>query len=203
VWRQFIAAREKFERLKSLSPGRQEAWTATIPLRQVQCLVQEKRWAEAIDLAKTTLAEQPQLAQRYEFDYLIGRCLASQGRLDDARTAYERAIASPAAGGTETAATAQWMIGETLFHQKRYGDALAAYERCSGHQNFPRWQAAGLLQAGKCRLLLGQKDQAIADFQKLAGEHAETPYAAEARQRLAALGSPLSSAASTTTTRTQ
>jgi hypothetical protein len=59
------------------------------------------------------------------------------------------------------------------------------------------------LQAGKCRLLLGQKDQAIADFQKLAGELAETPYAAEARQRLAALGSPLSSAASTTETRTQ
>jgi TolA-binding protein len=199
---QFAAAREKFERLKTISPGRQEAWTKTIPLRQVQCLAQEKKWAEALATAEATLAEQPQLAERHEFDYLIGRCLASQGKLDDARAAYERVIAAPAAAGTETAATAQWMIGETLFHQKRYDDALAAYARCSGHQNFPRWQAAGLLQAGKCRLLLGQKDQAIADFQKLAGELAETPYAAEARQRLAALGSPLATE-STPETRTQ
>ena len=161
-----------------------------MPLRIVQCLAHEKRWAEAIEAAETTIAEQPERADRHEFDYLIGRALASQGKLDDARAAYERVIASPAAAGSETAAAAQWMIGEALFHQKKYDAALAAYARCSGHANFPRWQAAGLLQAGKCRLLLGRKDQAIADFQKLAGELGDTPYAAEARQRLAALQSP-------------
>lgn len=187
---QFAAARARFVRLMSESPGRQEAWSATVPLRVVQCLTQEKRWEEAIAQAEKMLANQPQMAQRYEYDFQIGRCLASQGKLNDARAAYERVTSSPAAAGTETAATAQWLIGETLFHQKRYGDALAAYERCSGHASYPRWQAAGLLQAGKCRLLLGQKDRAIADFEKLATELAETPYAAEARQQLAALGNP-------------
>jgi len=202
---QFAAARARFERLMNKSPSRQEAWSAIVPLRVVQCLTQERRWDEAIAQAEKVLADQPQLAQRYEYDFLIGRSLASQGKLNDAREAYERVTNSPAAAATETAATAQWLIGETLFHQKRYGEALAAYERCSGHTSFPRWQAAGLLQAGKCRLLLGQKDLAIADFEKLATELAETPYAAEARQQLAALGSPrgTKTSESPTATRTQ
>ncbi|MCI0358110.1 MAG: tetratricopeptide repeat protein [Planctomycetaceae bacterium] len=185
----FAEARARFERLISESPGRQAAWAQAAPLRVVQCLTQEKRWDEAIAQAETALADQTQSAQRFEYDFLIGRCLASQGKLIDARAAYERVTGAPAAAGTETAAAAQWLIGEALFHQKRYADALSAYERCSGHMNYPRWQAAGLLQAGKCRLLLGQRDRAIADFKKLASELAETPYAAEARQRLAALES--------------
>lgn len=203
---EYASARERFERLAKQSSDQKNAWIATVPLRVVQCLLQEKRWADAIESAQQTLAEHPQHSERHEFDYLIGRALASQGKLDDARAAYERATAAPSAAGTETAAAAQWMIGEAHFHQKHYDTALAAYERCSGNANFPRWQAAGLLQAGKCHLLLGRKDQAIADFQKLASELGETPYAAEARQRLAALGStntsPLTRPVSTPT-RTQ
>jgi TolA-binding protein len=189
---EFAAAREKLERLARESSARSEAWTANVPLRIVQCLLQERRWSDAIEHAQTALTVRPDHPERHQLEYLIGRALAGQGKLDDARAAYERALASPSAAGTETAAAAQWMIGEAYFHQKNYRAALAAYERASAGAAFPRWQAASLLQAGKCRLLLGQTEQAAADFQKLAGELGETPYAAEARQRLAALGKPAS-----------
>jgi TolA-binding protein len=195
---QFAAAREKFERLlaqtATTGPGsaeadrRAEAWTPLVPLRRAQCLAQERKWPEALAAAEAMAAENPQSSQQHEVDFLIGRCLSSQGRLEDARAAFRRVVAAPTAANTETAATAQWMIGETLFHQKRYEEAIAAYERC-GAGSFPRWQAAGLLQAGKCRLLLGQKDRAIADFLRIVDELSETPYAGEARQRLSALGS--------------
>jgi TolA-binding protein len=201
----FLEAREKFERLAKEQPAGQETWSASVPLRIAQCLAQEKRWAEALAAAET-LAEQqqPPLNEQYEVDYLIGRCLSSQGRLDDARAAYERVSKSTAAAGSETAATARWLIGETYFHQKRYREALLAYERCATAKDFPRWQAAGLLQAGKCRLLLNEKAQAIADFQRLSSELADTPYAAEARQRLAALGASVSTTTqSPTPTRTK
>ena len=196
---EFAAACEKFERLADGADSG-AALFAQVPLRIVQCLVQEKRWAEAIERAEAAMTEEDNDRQRHELDYLLGRALASQGKLDDARKAYERVIASPHAAGTETAAAAQWMIGESHFHQKNYSAALAAYERCSRHSGHPRWQAAGLLQAGKCRLLLGQTQLAIADFQKLARELGDTPYAAEARQRLAALATETGSQQNTSRT---
>jgi TolA-binding protein len=193
---EFARAREKFERLAD-AEDLDQRWALQVPLRIVQCLVQERRWAEAIERAEAAIADEANDGQRHEFDYLIGRALASQGKLADARAAYERARAAPHAAGSETAAAAQWLIGEAFFHQKNYAAALAAYQRCSGHSGHPRWQAAGLLQAGKCRLLLGQTQLAIADFQKLADELGDTPYAAEARQRLAALTADASSQGNT------
>lgn len=192
---QYSAAAERLERLASESAGRQKTWLPMIPLRRAQCLAHEKEWTEALAMAEAIAAEHPQFDHQHEADYLIGRCLGSLGRLEEARVAYRRAALSPQASQTETAALAQWMIGETFFHQRRYDEAVAAYELCA-RGKFPRWQAAALLQAGKCRLLLGQRDQAIASFERVVGELPDTPYSGEARQRLSALGATASATAS-------
>ncbi|MDX1945539.1 MAG: tetratricopeptide repeat protein [Pirellulaceae bacterium] len=183
----FVEAREKLERLERQADGRGESWLAMAPLRRAQCLAQERKWLEALAVAQPIPVQHPQFKQQYDAEYLIGRCLGSLGRLDEARLAYQRVLDTPAAAKTETAAMAQWMIGETWFHQRKYAEAIAAYERCAAQHSFERWQAASLLQAGKCHLLLGQNDAASTAFQRVAADFGNSPYAAEAAQRLIAL----------------
>ena len=183
----FAAAEEQLAALESTIQTRGDAWLGIVPLRRAQCLAQQKRWPEALRLAQSVAKRYPQFPQLYDADYLAGRALGSLARFDEAREAYGRVLSSPAANGTETAAMAQWMIGESFFHQKRYTPAVAAYERCLSEHAFPRWQAAALLQAGKCRLLLGDSGAARRDLARVVSEFADQPLVAEARSRLASL----------------
>ena len=102
----------------------------------------------------------PNFEQQYEVDYLLGRCLANQADFEAARQAYNKVIRSAAGAKTETAAMAQWMIGETYFHQKNYEAALREYLRLEILYAYPEWQAAALLQAGKCHERLGEAKEA-------------------------------------------
>jgi TolA-binding protein len=176
--------------------SRRDGWLGIVPLRRAQILAQQKRWPEAVRLAESVHHRYPQFAQLYDADYLIGRALGRQARFDEARAAYDRVLRAPAAKGTETAAMAQWMVGETYFHQKRYTAATDAYTRCLRDHDFPRWHAAALLQAGKCRLLKGETDAARSDLERVVSEFGDHPLAAEAKSRLAALDSDPTPAAS-------
>jgi TolA-binding protein len=138
-------------------------------------------------LAQSVARRYPQFPQLYDADYLCGRALGSLARFDEAREAYSRVLQSPAASKTETAAMAQWMIGETYFHQKRYTAAVDSYERCLAEHAFPRWQAAALLQAGKCHMLQGDSASARRDLTRVVNDFADQPLSAEARTRLASL----------------
>ena len=82
---------------------------------------------------------------------------------------------------------AQWMIGETHFHQKDYQAAVAAYLRVHILFAYPRWQAASLLQAGKCQELLREFDKARSLYEEALDELPESPFHAELRTRLSAL----------------
>ncbi len=111
-------------------------------------------------------------------------CLAARGEFDPAREAYRRVIESEAGGKTETAAMAQWMIGESYMHQQDYDAALRAYLR--GEILFPyaAWQAASLLQAGKCYELLSEWNYAEATYRRLVERFPEAKVVDEARARL-------------------
>lgn len=183
----FAAAGEQLTTLDAAIRSRQDAWLGIVPLRRAQCLAQQKRWSEALKLAESVAQRYPEFPQLHEADYLMGRALGSLARFDEARTAYERVLRRASAQGTETAAMAQWMIGESCFHQKRYAAAIEAYERCLREHQLPRWQAAALLQAGKCRLLQGDALAARRDLERVATDFADQPLAAEAKSRLAAL----------------
>jgi len=180
----FATAGERFDRLASQTRGRHDAWLAMIPLRRAQILWQQKKYAEALAIASKIESDFPNFSQQHEADYWIGRCLASRADFEGARKAYEKVIYSPTGEGTETAAMARLMIGETYFHQKKYDAALREYLRLESRYDYPTWQAAALLQAGKCRDLLGESEEADKLYRQLLREHPDTPYAEEARRRL-------------------
>ncbi|HEV3022212.1 MAG TPA: tetratricopeptide repeat protein, partial [Pirellulales bacterium] len=156
----YSQAEARFTQLADETKGRNDTWLAMIPLRRAQMLANEERkqWSEALELALPIESQYPGFEQQYEVDYVVGRCLAAQGEFEQARAAYQRVVET--GDKTETAAKAQWMIGESYFHQKNYSTALRAYLRGEILYDYPRWDAAALLQAGKCHEYLGEWKQA-------------------------------------------
>ena len=180
----FDVAEQRFRTLAQSTDGRSEAWLAMISLRRAQMLARKHQWTEARELAESIVERFPGFRQQYEVDYLLGRCSSSRGKFTDARSAYERVVRSPEGGRTETAAMAQWMIGETYFHQKEYGPAIKAYHRVETLYAFPRWQAAALLQAGKCYEMQSNWHESVKLYAQLLKDYPETRFQQEASRRL-------------------
>jgi cellulose synthase operon protein C len=186
------AAGREFARLAGQIPKDRESWMAMIPLRYAQVLAQQKQWIDAQAVASKIAADFPGFEQQYEVDYLLGRCLANRADFEGARQAYNRVIVSPTGAKTETAARAQWMIGESYLHQKNDAAALKAYLRVEILYAYPTWQAAALLQAGKCREHLGESKEAADLYQRLVKSYPKTAFSDEAVERLKHLGTALS-----------
>lgn len=180
----YEAAGKQFEELAEAQRGGQAKWLPMVALRQAQIFALQKKWPEALDLAQQIAAQHPDFEQQYEVDYLIGRCLANEGRFDDARSAYRKVTRSETGGKTETAAMAQWMIGESYFHQKNYETAVREYLKTEILYAYPTWQAGALLQAGKCHEILGEWKQASELYARLLKTYPETTFAEEASKRL-------------------
>ncbi len=167
--------------------GRHDKWLAMVPLRRAQVLAQQKQWADAQAIAARIAVDFPTFAQQYEADYLVGRALAAQADFDGARREYLKVIRSATGGKTETAAMAQWMTGETYFHQEDYEAALREYLRVEILYAYPRWQAAALLQAGKCQELLARPKEAAELYARLIKTNPDSEFTKEATARLHAL----------------
>ena len=183
----YAAAIARFERLAERMKEKREPWMAIIPMRHAQALAKQNQWADAQAIAAGIEKDFPNFEQQYEVDYLLGRCFANQGEFDAARQAYKKAIRSAAGEKTETAAMAQWMIGESYFHQKNYEAALRAYSGIEFVYDYPTWQAAALLQAGKCRERLGEPAKAGEAYRKILKSYPNTSFAKDAAKELARL----------------
>lgn len=177
-------AKSQFESLRADPDVANFEWAAIIPLRIAQIHAQQKKWTEAFDVAKQIEDEFPDFEQQHEVDYLLGRVYAAQARFSVARQAYQRVIDSPAAGRSETAAKAQWMIGESYFHQKDFGNAIKAYHRVESLYEYPRWQAAALLQAAKCHEVQKNWAEASRLYAQLVEDYPESQFAREAADRM-------------------
>jgi len=180
----YAAAAEQLDQLMREIPQQPETWLAMVPLRRAQILAIDRNWTDAYELASTIERDYPGFDRQYEADYLLGRCLAARAEFEAARAAYRRAIDSPQGAKTETAAMAQWMIGETFFHQKNYAAAVREYLRVEILYDYPRWQAAALVQAGKCYEQLGQPGEARKLYQRVAQDYPVRPFVEEAKGRL-------------------
>ncbi len=180
----FEHAQQRFAQLPESLATTHRDLAAMSALRQSQCLAAMQEWRTAKEKAEAALEKFPDFAQRYELDYVRGRCLAAKALFIEAREAYRSVTSSQTGGKTETAAMAQWMIGETYFHQQDYQAAIREYLRVEILYAYPLWQSAALLQAGKCHERLGQYGQAAELFARLVQDFPDSPHAADAAKRL-------------------
>jgi len=182
-------ATELFNALSEKVRGRQDRWLALVSLRRAQLLAQERKWEAAAKLAATIEGDFPGFEQQYEVDYLIGRSYASLADFKSARESYQKVLRSRTGAKSETAAMAQWMIGESYFHQQQYEAALREYQSVGNlfAMEYPRWQAAALLQAGKCQEQLQRIQEAGDSYGRLLQAYGNSEFANEAKQRLSGL----------------
>ena len=173
-----------FSQLISKNEVVSEKLAPWIKLRHAQCLAHIEKWNLALSGADAGLKQHPNFNFKYEFDFIRGRALAAQGRLIDARAAYEKVIKSPQGDSTETAAIAQWRIGETYFHQQEYKQAIAAYYKVDSLFAYKKWRAAALMQAGKCQEHLGNWKHAIKLYKQIVTDFASSEYAPDAGKRM-------------------
>ena len=155
-----------------------------ILMRRAQVAAKQKNWSAAIELATELLDFDPNWKEIHEAHYVLGRSYAGLGQFTKSRTAFQNVLDSEPATGTETAAMAQWMIGESHFHQDAYEEAIDAYQRTEILHAYPQWQAAALLQIGKCFELLKQDNHAIESYQRILQDHNKTMFTAEANERI-------------------
>ena len=125
------------------------------------------------------------LAYRARFG--IGWALENRRQYDAARQAYEKVIAST---NTETAARAQFQIGETWLAEEKFDQAAAALLAVEDVYAYPQWSARALLEAGRTFEQMKQPDQAKAQYKVVAEKYKDSPEAAAAGERLAALKGP-------------
>ncbi|MEC9091869.1 MAG: tetratricopeptide repeat protein [Planctomycetota bacterium] len=158
-----------------------------ILLRLCQIHIKTEKWNAALKIVKQLKTQkQPEVAA-WEIDFICGRANSGLGLFSKARAAYENVITNPNAKGTETAAMAQWMIGESYFHQENLPSAIDAYQRAEILHSYPEWQAASLLQAGKCFERINQFQNAIQNYRRIQSDYAATRFFKEAKTRISAL----------------
>ncbi len=161
--------------------------SALVALRRGQLAAQQDDWPRARSAIKPLLADASAPVPQDQLYYLLGRCRMADAEIEAARTAFIRAAQRDHLEKSETAAMAQWMIGETFMHQERYAEAAAEYFRVVSLYPHPRWQAASLLQAGRCYERRQQVQEAAGLYRQLLQKYPETDFASEARIRLKTL----------------
>jgi TolA-binding protein len=127
---------------------------------------------------------QPKATSGYQIEEIVGRALKQQAKFPEAREAFERVLADPAAFRTETAAKAQFLIAETWLLEEKWSEAFLAYQKVYANYKFPDWQAEALLQSGKCDEQQGQWTDAARSYEQLIREFPQSPRVAEAKKRL-------------------
>jgi len=182
---QYELAETRFSKLAKADNDRTEA--ATVRLRRAQLFATRNEWAAARNIAEALQADALDPAQRDELYYLLGRGQIAAAEFDKARLFFRRAAQIDSETKTETGAMAQWMIGESFMHQENYQAALGEYFRVVSLYPFPRWQAAGLIQAGKCYERLSRGQDAAKLYQQIQKDYSQTEFAKVASERLKAI----------------
>jgi len=115
-----------------------------------------------------------------------GRLFQAEGKWDEARSLYERALANPDAA---IAAAAAYQLGEGLRAAGQHQDAVEFYMTAAYLGGDSPVARRALLGAGQSFTALRQKDAAEVVYRKLAGAQDVEPELAEtARKELRALG---------------
>ena len=66
------------------------------------------------------------------------------------------------------------MTGETFLHQKSYTSAIESYAALADDTSYPNWQAAGLLQIGKCFESMENIEQAVESYSRVVDEFGDS-----------------------------
>ena len=161
-------------------------WFDRVWVLLAEASFRQKKYEE-LELLVAELRQRPVKSPfLHQAEEVLGRGYKQQAppKFDEARVAFERVIADPAAFRTETAAKSQFLIGETFFLQEKWPEAFIAYQKVFNNYDFPDWQSAALLQSAKCDEQQQQWKEAASSYSLLLNKFPKSMHAVEAKQRL-------------------
>ncbi len=143
----------------------------------------EKRYEDVQKLAAELKQAHPDSRFVHQAEEVLGRSFKQQANFPEARAVFERVLNDPAAFRTPTAAKSQFLIAETHFLEEKWEDAFLEYQKVYSSYDHPEWQAAALLQSGKCDEHLKRWQEAAQTYAQLLKEFPKSEHAQEAQQR--------------------
>lgn len=164
---------------------KQASWFPRLWVLQAEVAIRQKKYDRVFQLAEEMILVAETKPFRYQMQEIMGRAHKNKAQFADAIVAFESATKDEFGEKTQTAAKCQFLIGETLLLQKKYKPALEAYLKVYLLYQFPQWQAPALYQAGQCDEALEQWQKALTSYEDLLRDFPESPYAAQAKKRIA------------------
>lgn len=183
-----IETLSQVEALASDPAVKSEPWFPRVSILLAEAAFQKKDYPAAIAKLDQVRSFEPKPEYAYLADELQGRILKNQTKFDEARAAFQRVLDDPSARRTSTAARAQYELAQTYYLQERWEQARTEAFKVYTLYKFPEWQAPALFMAGLSDEALGERQKAAAAFADVVKEFPDTPYADQARQKLAQLG---------------
>jgi len=195
--KQYDKARTKLEELlkarQEPAPGLPEneppgtigdlPWFSGVWIMLAEIALEEKKYDDVEKVVEDFRAAEPKSPSLYYADDILGRSYSRQAKFEEARQAYQRVIDSESGELTETAAKCHFLLAETYFHQMQYEQATKEYLKVAILYDFPEFQAASLLEAGKCEELLKDWAEAVQHYDELISKYSDSKYAALAKER--------------------
>lgn len=186
-----IAAKQFPEAIKRLSLFYSQPPMQNIPglsdralLRLGHAWASMQNWDESRKTLERLVQAFPNSPWVDEARYSLGWALQNQRQFDPAINQYQQVVNRTA---TETGAKAQLQIGLCRLEQKRFQDAANALLVVPFTYDYPDLTAAALVEAARAFAELKQTDQAVRLLERVVRDHASTPWADAARERLKAL----------------
>lgn len=183
------AARERLQSLQKEAANDEvnsALWFDRVWVLLAELNFREKKYPEVLAVAEDLKRRNSKSQFAHQVEEVVARSYKQQAKFDDARSAFERVLADPAAARTETAAKSQFMIGETWFLQENWSAASLAYQRVYSIYKFPEWQSAALLMSAKCDEKQNEWKQAVESYKLLLKDFPDSTVAGEAKTRLEA-----------------
>ncbi|MBX3448817.1 MAG: tetratricopeptide repeat protein [Planctomycetaceae bacterium] len=170
---------------RSTEPALENAdWIDRVWVLAAEAAFRERDYVTVASEVARLKQRSPQSKFLYQAEEVLGRSEKQQAKFDDARRAFERVLSDPNAFSTETAAKSQFLIAECYFLQEQWHQAFLAYQKVYTSYKFPEWQAAALLQSGKCDERQMQWKEAAATYERLIAEFPQSMHVKDAQERL-------------------
>lgn len=169
------------ERFKQAIAQRHEKYLARALYRAGDCAAKLKQWPNSEEHYQQLVNQFPKFELVSEARYGLGWAQQNQGKLPQARQAYEQVTKDTE---TETAAKARFMIGECAFREKKYEEAVEHYLTAALGYAYEEWQVLGYLEAGRCFLELKDNAKARDMFETIVKKYPNHAKAKDAARLL-------------------
>lgn len=179
------AWKSALERYAEVVSAKHPAYHALSLYRSGECAAAQELWDVSLKHHQQVLEQFPDFELRAEARYGVGWALQQQNKLADAIKQYEKVTEET---DTETAAKARFMIGECYFAQKEHKEASKHFLKAAFAYGHKEWSAMAYFEAARCFEVLRDVTQAKNCYQQMIDKYPEHSKVADARKRLAALG---------------